>query len=362
MSTATRERVSALIPARNEEESIAAAVRSVAAQPEVFEIIVADDGSDDRTPAILEELRAEIPQLRVLRAHDPPKGSLGKSHALSVASREATGNWLLFTDADTVHRPGGLGQLLERARRDRVDLLSLSPGQQTPSWWEKAVIPFVFVELARRFRFDEVSDPKSKRAAANGQYLLIRRTVYDSAGGHEAVQEEILEDVALARRVKDLGSKILFLPGSEWVSTRMYSGFRALWQGWRKNLYLLWGGSPFPALLTVTRVWLLDLAPPLGFLLGLTLLAAGDGLEAAIIVLVCLAVAVARWLTYGRAVRRLGYGPEIANYGVPGAAIFCALMLASLAAHRWLGGVRWKGRTYSTGVSPRRSTGQSATP
>ncbi len=361
MSLATRERVSALIPARNEAENISRAVRSVAAQPEVIEVIVVDDDSDDCTPAILEELRTQIPHLRVLKVGDPPKGWLGKSHALAVACREASGNWLLFTDADTVHQPGSLGDLLERARRDRLDLLSLSPAQETPTWWEKAVIPFVFVELARRFRFDEVSDPHSKSAAANGQYLLIRRAVYDSAGGHEAVREEILEDVALARRVKSLGRRILFLPGAPWASTRMYRHFRAMWAGWQKNLYLLWGASPFPLLFAVTRIWLLDLTPPLGLLLGLSLLAAGGGVEAAIISLACLAAAIARRIVYGRAVKRLGYSPEIANYGLPGAAIFCALMLASLAAHRWLGSVRWKGRTYSTKGSPRPSPGQSAT-
>jgi chlorobactene glucosyltransferase len=362
MSLATRERVSALIPARNEAENIARAVRSIAEQPEVIEIIVADDASEDRTPVILEELRTEIPQLRVLRIDGPPLGWLGKSHALSLASREATGSWLLFTDADTVHRPGSLGELLDRARRDHADLLSLSPGQETPTWWEKAVIPFVFVELARRFRFDEVSDPKSKSAAANGQYLLIRRSVYDSAGGHEAVKGQILEDVALARRVKDLGGKLVFLPGAEWVSTRMYRDFGAMWQGWQKNLYLLWGSSPVAVLWAVTRVWLLDLAPPLGFFLGVGLLAAGGGLEAAIISLVCLSLAIVRRAMYGHEAMRLGYSHEVASYGVPGAAIFCALMLASLAAHRWLGSVEWKGRTYSTRPSQRRSAGGSATP
>ena len=353
MTLASDLRVSALIPARNEAENIAKVVRSVAAQPEVFELIVVDDASDDGTPTILEELRTEIPQLRVLRVDDPPAGALGKSHALSLASGQATGNWLLFTDADTVHRPGSLGQLLDRARHEHADLVSLSPAQETPTWWEKAVIPFVFVELARRFPFEAVSDPNSRSAAANGQYLLVRRAIYDRAGGHEAVQDEILEDVALARRVKDLGGRILFLPGARWVSTRMYRRFGAMWLGWQKNLYLLWGGSPFPPLWAVTRVWLLDLAPPLGLLLGLALLAAGGGLEAAIISLICLSITSVRWIVYSREATRLGYAPEVANYHVPGAAIFCALMLASLAAHRWLGSVRWKGRTYST-RSPRR--------
>ena len=337
-------------------------MRSVAAQPEIIEIIVADDDSGDCTPAILEELRTEIPRLRILRVGNPPKGWLGKSHALSIASREATGNWLLFADAGIVHQRGSLGHLLERAQRGHVDLLTLSPGQQTPTWWEKAVIPFVFVELARRFRYDEVSNPKCKSAAANGQYLLIRRAVYDSVGGHDAVREEILEDVALARRLKESGGKILFLPGAEWAETRMYRHFNAMWRAWQKNLYPLWGGSPFPLLLTVTRVWFLDLAPPLCLLLAFMLVAAGGGIEFAVIALGCLAVVIARQLVYRRAVTQLGYGPEVADYLTVGAAIFCALMLASLAAHRWVGSVTWKGRTYFTKGPPGRSPGRSATP
>jgi chlorobactene glucosyltransferase len=344
----TPDRVSVVIPARNEEAAIARAVRSVAEQAEVSEIIVVDDHSQDRTPAILQNLKEEIPQLRVVRVGEPPEGWLGKTHALATGAREASGNWLLFTDADTEHRPGSLADLLDRARRERADLVSLSPGQETPTWWEKAVIPFIFAELARRYRFDRVNDPKSKDAAANGQYLLIRRPVYESAGGHEAVHEKILEDVALARRVKSRGGRILFLPGAAWVSTHMYHSFGAMWDGWRKNLYLLWDRSLIQALSTFARVWFLDLAPPLAGVLGLVLALAAGGLEPAAIGAVCLLVAAVRRFVYGRQLARLGFAPNLANYGIVGAGIFTALLLESTVAHRWLGSVSWKGREYST--------------
>jgi chlorobactene glucosyltransferase len=344
----SQDRVSAIIPARNEAENIARAVRSVAAQPEVVEIIAVDDGSTDDTPAILDALREEIPQLRTLTVGDPPQGWTGKAHAVVAGAREASGNWLLFTDADTEHYPGSLAQTLELGRSERADLVSLSPGQKTIKWWEKAVIPFVFVELARRFRFDEVNDPKSPSAAANGQYILVRRAVYESVGGHEAVSGEVLEDVALARRIKDSGRRILFLPGSEWASTRMYSSFGALWDGWRKNLYLLWGRGVLATLKTFTRVWFVDLVPPLVCLAGFALALAGSGRNLVLIGFLGLILTMVRRLIYGRELARIGFGRDAANYGIPGAALFLMLLIESLAAHRWLGSVRWKGREYST--------------
>ena len=348
MNLTSRERVSVLIPARNEARNIARAVRSVAEQPEVSEIIVVDDHSEDETPAILEALKDEIPRLRSLRVGDPPEGCLGKSHALAMGAREATANWLLFTDADTVHEPGGLAEVLEQARRERADLVSLSPRQDTPTWWERALIPFVYVELSKRYRFERVSDPNSESAAANGQYILIRRAVYESAGGHQAVAGEILEDVALARRVKGLGRRILFLPGARWAATRMYYSLGEMWDGWRKNLYLLWGSSLPEVLAEFTKVWGLEVVPPLAFLVALVLAASGRSAIAMGLSVACVLVAAIRRFDYRRALKRLGFAPDLANYQFAGAALFGVLLIDSMAAHRWTGSIRWKGRAYST--------------
>ncbi|MGA9055101.1 MAG: glycosyltransferase family 2 protein, partial [Terriglobia bacterium] len=163
--------VSIIVPARNEEANLECLVRSLAAQRGVREILIVDDQSEDRTLEILEAMKAEAPLLRVLHIDSLPEGWLGKTYAVTVAAREAAGDWLLFTDADTEHLPGSLAALLELAEREGADLLSLSPGQVTPTWWEKAVIPLVYVNLARLYRFEEVSEPGSAAAAANGQYL-----------------------------------------------------------------------------------------------------------------------------------------------------------------------------------------------
>ncbi len=253
MSESDPGKVSVIVPARNEEANIERVLRSLAGQQSVREILVVDDNSSDRTAEIARALKEEIPTLRTLRVDSLPEGWLGKNYAVALGAREAAGDWLLFTDADTEHLPGSLAATLEIAEREGADLLSLSPGQITPTWWEKAVIPLVYVNLARLYKFEDVSNPASPAAAANGQYLLIRRAVYERIGGHEAIRNQVLEDVELAKRVKATGGKLIFLPGAEWVRTRMYSTFGEMWAGWSKNLYLLYGRSLWRILKTLAN-------------------------------------------------------------------------------------------------------------
>ncbi len=349
MTTTPIKRVSVIIPARNEEANIARVVRSLANQQGILEILVVDDQSTDRTGEILAALQAEIPLLHVLRVESLPEGWLGKTHAVACGARETTGDWLLFTDADTEHLAGSLAELLKRAEDEHVDLLSLSPGQETPTWWEKSVIPAVYGKLASLFRFADVSDPRSPVAAANGQYLLVRRAIYDSSGGHEAVKSEILEDVELARRIKSRGGKLLFLPGAQWVRTRMYHTFAEMWQGWTKNLYLLYGGNVPRMLAAVASLWFLDVLPVLAFVaacLWVALMRAGG---VAMLTAVCFfLVALARQWNYGRVLPQLGFEASLANYQPVGAAILGALMVNSLRAHRATGNIEWKGRHYAT--------------
>lgn len=336
--------VSAIIPARNEEASIARAVESVAAQPEVGEVIVVNDQSSDRTGAILGELAARIPKLKVLEVTALPAGWVGKNYAASLGAEAASGDWLLFTDADTYHLPGAMRRALADAVDHDAVLVSYSPEQEMETFWERALIPFVYGRLAARFSFAHVNDPRRPDAAANGQFLLLLRDVYQAVGGHTAVAGTILEDVALARRVKQQGWGIYFTAPIGIVRTRMYRSFGAMWQGWTKNLYPLVGGDlksfslecaeVFPVLETGVSLGVLSFfgglkGPALGSVLGLL---AG----------LCLYV----HLRYAVTLYRNLYPISYIQYYLPGACLYGA----ALAASWWKntrGVVTWKGRTYA---------------
>jgi hypothetical protein len=228
-------------------------------------------------------------------------------------------------------------------------LLSLSPGQVTPTWWEKAVIPLVYANLARLYRFEDVSDPGSSAAAANGQYLLIRREAYARVGGHQAIRAEILEDVELAKRVKAAGGKVLFLPGAAWVRTRMYRTFREMWSGWSKNLFLIYGRSLAKILKTLTELCALDVLPQVVLVVLLMWLLSGrvDGIVVGA-ALACLLLVVVRHAGYLRAVTHLGFDSGVAPWRFEGSVIFGALLINSVIAYRLSHYVDWKGRRYST--------------
>src|ERR1700747_1341954 len=167
-----RPSVSVIVPARNEEASLRACLESLLVQVGIeFEIIVVDDGSTDGTRAIAQS----FPDVRVITPGRLPPGWTGKNNAVAAGAREARGEWLLFTDADTVHKPGSLARAVAEADQHGATLLSYSPEQEVHGFWEKAVMPVIFAELAATYPPTKVNDPASRLAAANGQYLMISR-------------------------------------------------------------------------------------------------------------------------------------------------------------------------------------------
>src|SRR5208337_1088913 len=194
-----------------------------------------------------------FPAVRVVDPDPLPPGWSGKNNALAAGAKEARGRWLLFTDGDTVHRSGSLARSLAEARLQNAALLSYSPEQEVHGFWEKAVMPVIFAELASSYRPSDVSDPASSAAAANGQYILVSREAYDAVGGHAAVAASLLEDVALARAVKASGHGIFFRYGGDAVRTRMYRSFAQLREGWTKNLALLFRSPVRLAILRLTE-------------------------------------------------------------------------------------------------------------
>ena len=331
--TATPPEVSIVVPARNEEACLGDCLASLVAQAGVtFEIIVVDDQSSDSTG----EIARSFAGVRVISPGPLPEGWTGKNNAVVAGAKEARGEWLLFTDADTVHVPGSLRRALAEAKEHGAELLSYSPEQIAVTFWELATLPVVFSELARQYPPSKVSDPASPIAAANGQYMLIRRETYEAVGGHAAIATNLLEDVALARAVKDSGRRIRFRYAADAVRTRMYRNFRELREGWTKNLALLF--------------------PRPGWHAAKSLLEWGVAWGAFFWALIGLAGRERLWwstalvlapMYLGVRLRRAHFTWDMqvlgALFGMP---MFCYLLLRSKKAHA-SGSVSWKGRKYS---------------
>ena len=243
----------------------------------------------------------------------------------------------MFTDADAELLPGAAARALQIAQESNVALVSFSPEQVTETWYEKALIPFVYCRLARQFSFNDVNDPQNHAAAANGQFLMIRRDVYDAIGGHAAIATEVLEDVALAKNAKSAGYPIWFGPGKGLVKARMYRSFAAMREGWKKNLYLLMGGSR-----AATYREFFAAVPWIPFLLILVGIFMPFALMAGVVLL------LVRQAGYGLDLRRNQFSGSLILYYVPAVLIYGGVLFGSYRAYA-RGKVAWKGREISVG-------------
>jgi glycosyltransferase involved in cell wall biosynthesis len=332
--------ISIIVPVRNEEACIGTCLESLNAQSGVsFEILVIDDGSSDNTRAIA----TSIAGVTVHDAGALPDGWCGKPNACLTGAKLAKGKWLLFTDADTVHAPAALASALNEAGEHNVAMLSYSPGQDTGTVIEKAVMPLIFAELANCYRTQEINNAQCAAAAANGQYILIEREAYWSVGGHEAVAHEILEDVALARLVKAAGLGLRFRHEGSLVRTRMYRSLAQLVEGWSKNLLYL-----FPSARTLAARRMAEFSGITGSAVVLAgalwahsdLWALGSGLLFFIL-----------YFNFLRRVGRAHFGLSSTLLSLLGLPIFSLLLLRSFIKHKLNGSVEWKGRRYTTAAA-----------
>ena len=340
--------ISIIVPARNEARNIERCLSALLAQTyRNFEVIVVDDGSTDGTGEILSRLAAGQPRLRVLAGEPLPAGWAGKPHALSQGVAAARGEWLLFVDADTFTRPPALAATYATAQAYQADLFSILTGQKLGTFWEKVVMPVVLSGLAFGFPPERVNDPKRPDAVANGQFILIRRKVYDAVGGHSALRASLVEDKALAEAVKHAGYRLVLADGQELAETRMYTSLGELWEGWTKNMFLGLQGRPWLLALGALTSLAGALALPAWLLAGLIWLARGGGPAA--VVVVAEAAAVWALVLYARA--RVSLSLKISPWyalSLPlGAGIFAAIMITSTVRVMSGKGVVWKGRTYT---------------
>lgn len=262
--------VSIVLPARNEERGIASAVRSHLEQTyRRIELIVVDDQSTDGTAQAALDAAAADSRMRVVRGEAVPDGWVGKSWACWQGARHATGEWLLFSDADVVHAPEALARCLPLAMRLGRGGLTLTPRVDADSVAERLVMPaaatLIQNVLAPGFL---VRSPRSAIVMAAGAYLLIRRDVYDGVGGHGGIRGRMVDDVALAQAVKRGGGLLVPAHGTGLIRLRMYNDLPEMWRGWRKNAAFAHSREPTRGIAPALALAVLGATPALSLVMG----------------------------------------------------------------------------------------------
>ncbi len=357
--------ISVCVPARNEERNIRLCVESILAQDYPnFEVIVLEDRSTDATPEVLHDLLMESgsllpkehtpagrPALHIIPGSDLPTGWAGKPHALFQASAAARGEWLCFVDADTFLSPTTLSSSYAKAIEANADMFTIMTRQIMGSFWEKVVMPIVMTALSVGFSPRKVNDPKRKDAIANGQFILIKRLVYDAIGGHERIKDQIVEDKAISEQVKWNGYRLIVANGYAVAGTRMYTSLPEMWEGWTKNIYLGLSDRPSLMLLGAFGAFILLVAAlvlPLWPLLGLFWYLQGGGWLALIVILQSLILWTIVIYARARVASGMGIPPRYAFTLPLGAAVFAAMMFTSAWKVLSGKGVVWKGRMYKS--------------
>lgn len=344
-------KVSIIVPARNEEGALPAALGSfVALDYPDFEVIVVDDGSTDATGRIADEWAANPTgrgRTRVIHNKELPAGWAGKVHALSLAARAATGEWILATDADVVFQPELLKLAVSLALEKDAQLVSVMPEMAPGGFWEKVVLPAFSLLLATLFPVRLVNRPGSPRAIAAGAFILMRRRDLEDLGGYEALKNVIIEDLRMAELFKKSGRRIYLAASRGLFHTKMYSGAHEMWEGLSRSAFEGVGYSVSKVLGGVTvgiwvgvlpwaaSAWLLLERLQSGHSAGghiALALALGTCLES---VLICMPVMIFLRV------------PVVYVFTLPLAALFYSgVSLNSMYRSLFGSGVPWKGRNY----------------
>ncbi|MFT4976921.1 MAG: chlorobactene glucosyltransferase [Myxococcota bacterium] len=334
--------VSVVIPARDEEGNIGACLDTVAAQDHPsLQIVVLDDGSTDRTPEILAAQAAREPRLTVMEGGEGiAEGWFGKPWALQRAQAEATGDWLVFVDADVRLHPHAVSRIVGYAIREDIDMVTGLGALGADSFWEKTLQPAVGGLILAGNDLDAVNDPeKPDKNLANGQLIAISREAYDALGGHAAVKQDILDDIGLARAVVAAGRTYRCLRTRELFYCRMYTGLGEIWEGWTKNLFAGMRYSWGNALAALVFTFLFSVLGPLLLVVALALPLGREWLWWGIVLTILLQTA--------RALMDVLYRQPVL-YGLthaPANALVMAMIVHS-AVRTSRGKVSWKGRTY----------------
>ncbi|MBI5647890.1 MAG: glycosyltransferase [Ignavibacteriae bacterium] len=335
-------RLSVCIPARNEAARIGACIRSLVAQEyPSFEILVLDDESTDGTADVVRDAAGGHTSVKVLPGKPLPEGWTGKNWACAQLAEQAQGELLLFTDADTTYEPGALRALAAAIHTYRADLLSLIPRQRMETFWERVFMPLLHFVTMCYLPFPLATYTRSTRLAmANGQCMLFRRDSYETLGGHTAVRSAVVDDVWLARAVKEHGGRIRVMDGTGTVSCRMYESLEGIREGFSKNIFEGLGRSFLLA--TAVVLWNLATGVLPFLLLPLVLFVpAFEDAHTLFLLHVVAALGIRLILTI-----KFRYSlPHVFTHPLAILLLVSITIRSALASRR--GGVVWKGRTYT---------------
>jgi glycosyltransferase involved in cell wall biosynthesis len=329
-------RVSIIVPARNEAQMIEAAVRSLLAidYPD-YELLVVDDRSEDATGEILNRLKIEHARLTVLHLRELPAGWLGKTHAMWRAAQAATGEWILFSDADVVHSPGALRRAVYYAMQQQAAHMVVLPTMDMASAGERMMIPFFQAMFIFKHRPWKVRDPKARDSMGVGAFNLVRRSAYEAIGTYRSMRLCVVDDMRLGAEIKraGLGSCVAF--GEGMVRVRWAVGARGVVRNLTKNFFAqMHYNAGFAMVATLGLLWL-HLGPWVG-----TMFASGWARAGYALALGCL---VSVYVAMGRRTKT-GIGWVLLH---PAATLLMAYtMLLSTVLTLGRGGVLWRGTFY----------------
>jgi glycosyltransferase involved in cell wall biosynthesis len=337
VSPAGNPRVSIIVPARNEEKEIEQALTQLLALDyDNYEVIAVNDRSTDRTGEIMEEVQKKSPaRLKVIHHEQLPPGWLGKTHAMWTATNTATGDWLLFTDADVLFKPDSLRRALAYAESEKADHVVLFPQMIMKTPGEYMMIAFFQTMFVFGHRPWKVADPKTKDHMGVGAFNLIRRTAYEAIGTYEALRMEVLDDMKLGKVVKNSGFAQRNVFGKDLISIRWANGAMGVVNNLTKNFFAVLSFSWPRTLISAFGLVFLNLMPFLGI-----------------------------WLSHGWA--RLPYAIALASMfaiyvgmsmrsGVPAyyfllhpvsTALFTYTLFRSMLHALWNNGIIWRGTKY----------------
>ena len=337
-------RISIVVPARNEAEHIEAALESLLQldYPD-YEVIAVDDRSDDDTGAILDRLQAQWRErgealhhrLKVLHVTELPPGWLGKTHAMWQAGKQATGDWILFTDADVVFRNDTLRRAVVYAERERADHVVLFPTMVMKSAGERMMMAFFQSQFVFAHRPWKVADPKSRDSMGVGAFNLIRRRVYEQIGTYQRLRLAVLDDMKLGELVKQEGHRQRCVFGRDLLKLRWVFGAMGMVRNLTKNFFAIFHYNTAFAVLAVCGILLVNLGPFVGVWLAQGWARAGS--------IAALATLVA---IYGGMSRRSDISPFYVLLHPIGTVLFSYAVVRSVVLTLARGGVVWRGTWY----------------